>query len=545
MKTRNDFLELKTTADIANLVEISHSKLVYYLYKYKKEKYVNFSIKKKSGGTREINAPIGPLLYIQRKLLDALYVAYSPRPSTQGGVPSKSIVTNASKHTKSQFVINFDLLDFFPTIHFGRVRGMLMANPYNLPGKVATVVANICCYEGKLPQGSPTSPIIANMVCHRMDRDLQKLSINHGFYYTRYFDDITLSTKRKAIPNVISYRLDSENRPYVLGKELLAIIKNNGFSINDKKTRIRTKLESQAVTGIKVNRFLNLDRKFIRQVRAMLHAWERYGHDKAQIEFIQRYDRKHRASDTPEFRRVVKGKIDYIKMVRGDKNDIYKKMLKKYRILETRDFEGSALYKKPVHSEEQLIASVFVIEYEWELNGNYDCAQGTAFALDSYGFITCAHILPPNNAVIQKAEAWRSDHISEKYTIEVISSNRDIDLAILSINASVEQPLIKAERLTFLGHDSKIVVAGFPNYKIGDELYLSSGHVTQRTRVSGIDRYIVSVAIVAGNSGGPVLNENNQVVGVAATGFSGSLQYGATHYHSFIPISALEYLPTT
>jgi len=539
---KDDFYNLRNTHDLSRLLDVSYSKLVYYLYKFPDSKYVSFDLNKKAGGIRKIQAPIPQIRYVQRKLLDVLYEVYVPRPSVHGAVRGRSIVTNASVHLKSKYVINFDLKDFFPSIHFGRVKGMLMAHPYKLPEDVATVISNICCHNSELPQGAPTSPIVANMICHGMDRSFQRLAKKHGFFYTRYFDDITFSTKRKIIPNGVSYRLDDESKKYVLGQEVMDIVNKSGFQINDKKTRVQNRNESQVVTGLKVNRTLNLDRKYIRQIRAMLHAWERYGYKLAMSEFMNKHNSKNRFALDAEYRRVVKGKIDFLKMVRGGENEIYKKLIKKYRILETRDFSDDVLYKRPVFSEEHLRSAIFVIEYEWTLNDEYDCSQGTAFALDGIGFVTCAHILPPDDAVITRAQAWRCGNVLDKYSVEIIKSHKAVDLATINIGTAVDHPLTKIAGLTYFGHNSKVIVAGFPNYKTSDDLYISSGHVTQRTKVSGVDRFIISAAIVGGNSGGPILNESNHVVGVAATGVSGGLQHGATHNHSFIPISALKYL---
>lgn len=539
------FLKSRTPKDIANSLGISLQKLNYYLYKAPLEKrYKSFHIKKKSGGLREIRAPSPTLKFVQQNLLEILCELYSPKPSVHGGVRDRSIITNASPHRKAKLVINFDLNNFFNEIHFGRVRGMFCSRPFEFPTAIATIIANLCCSEGRLPQGAPTSPIIANIICRGLDRDFQNIAKLHGFYYTRYADDITFSTKRSVIPPNIAHTYDGTDGPYTLGDDIITIVKKHGFSINENKTRIQRSSESQVVTGLKVNRFVNVDRKHVRKVRAMLHAWETFGHEASQTVFFEKYDHSNRHADRkPEFRRVVKGHIDYLKMVRGTENEIYKKLVKKYRILEARDFKGDALHKKAMFTDDHLKYSIFIIEYEWEdKDGNFDCSQGTAFALDGFGFVTCAHVLPPDGATVTRSEAWRCTDVIDIFNVEVLKKNTDLDLAIISINTPVEQPLVGAKHITFLGHASKIVVAGFPNYKPGDDVYISSGHVTQRTKVSGIDRFVVSAAIVAGNSGGPVLNEQTRVVGVAATGIGGGVKPGATHYHTFIPISALKYL---
>ena len=166
--------------------------MIYHIYLVQSEKrYKTFDIPKKSGGTRQISTPITALKIIQRKLNQVLQAVYQTKPSVHGFVSSKNVVTNAQNHVKKRYVLNIDLKDFFPSVNFGRVRGMFMATPYGLHPDVATVLAQICCYNNHLPQGAPTSPIITNMICAKMDGQLQRLAKECKATYTRYADDIT------------------------------------------------------------------------------------------------------------------------------------------------------------------------------------------------------------------------------------------------------------------------------------------------------------------------------------------------------------------
>src|SRR5207237_8311575 len=100
--------------------------------------------------------------------------------------------------------LNMDLADFFPSINFGRVRGMLMAPPYGVGAPAATVLAQLCCSENGLPQGAPSSPMLANMVCGRLDGELTALARKFHATYTRYGDDITISLRRYDFPEEIA-----------------------------------------------------------------------------------------------------------------------------------------------------------------------------------------------------------------------------------------------------------------------------------------------------------------------------------------------------
>ena len=132
----------------------------------------------------------------QRKLLACMTEFVTPLDSAHAFTLRRSVVTNARVHLDANLILNIDLLDFFPTFHFDRVKGMYRSRPFYFPDAVATVLAHICCFNGRLPQGAPTSPMIANIICRGLDRDLWRLARNHGCRYTRYADDITFSTKQ-------------------------------------------------------------------------------------------------------------------------------------------------------------------------------------------------------------------------------------------------------------------------------------------------------------------------------------------------------------
>lgn len=332
------FFSLKTPRDIASLLEIEYGRLVYHLHKVPDaSKYKTFEIPKKSGGIREISAPITALKLIQQKLAEILLRVYKPKPSVFGYVLNKNIVLNAQKHKRAKFILNVDLENYFPSINFGRVRGLFIGKPYNLPPAAATVLAQICCHKNILPQGAPTSPIVSNMICAQMDSQLQHLAMNYKCFYTRYADDITFSTFLKEFPSEIASFISLTD--VNLGEELKTIIVSNGFEVNYKKARLQPRYRRQEVTGLIVNKFPNVRRKFVRQVRGMLFAWEKYGITDAEKEYFIKHDNKYRNPklDLPSFRQIIKGKIGFLGMVKGRDDLIYLKLINKYRSLNARD----------------------------------------------------------------------------------------------------------------------------------------------------------------------------------------------------------------
>ena len=321
---RSKFYALEKPQDIADLLEIDLQRLHYHIYKTSKtSRYSIFNIPKRAGGLRTISAPATALKIIQQKLNQVLLQVYSPKPCVHSFLLDRSIVSNAKVHLAKRNIFNIDLEDFFPSINFGRVRGLFMGKPYNLCPTVSTILAQICCFNNQLPQGAPTSPIITNMICAQMDSQLIALAKANKCDYTRYADDITFSTNLRDFPTAL-VTLNSLGQVEV-GAELEQIITQNGFKINKNKIRLRGKNLRQQVTGIIVNRFPNVRRKLVRQIRAMLHAWRKFGLEAAQEEFRRQYDKKHRSEwkKNPSFKRVVKGKIEYLGMVRGKNDPIY------------------------------------------------------------------------------------------------------------------------------------------------------------------------------------------------------------------------------
>ena len=269
---REQCRDLKCPKDIAEMLEVSHRDLNYWIYRTpEKDRYTSFHIAKKSGVSRQIDAPNLNIKILQQKLNTVLQTVYRVKPSAHGFASGKSVKTNADQHTQKQWVFNIDLDNFFHSIHFGRVRGMFMGKPYNLPADVSTVLAHMCCYQGCLPQGAPTSPIISNMICAQMDSQLQQLAKSNRSTYTRHADDITFSVTSRRFPPALAY-IDSLNQVHV-GGNLRQVIVDNGFAINENKIWLRGCHQRQEVTGVTVNNHTNLPRRFTNQIRAMLHAW--------------------------------------------------------------------------------------------------------------------------------------------------------------------------------------------------------------------------------------------------------------------------------
>lgn len=268
-------------SDVADLLGFSPSGLSFVLYKQGASgKYKKFPIPKKGGGFREICAPIGAIKAVQRELATVLKVcraeileATPRRPLSHGFRENLSIITNAQNHTVRRYVLNLDLADFFPTFNFGRVRGFFLKDhDFALHEKVATVLAQIACFENTLPQGSPCSPVIADMIAHVLDVRLVGLAKKSRVTYSRYADDLTFSTNQKEYPVGLAKPGAGTADPWVIGDELLKQIEGAGFTVNPAKTRMQFRGSRQVVTGLTVNAKVNVSQRYWRSIRSMCHA---------------------------------------------------------------------------------------------------------------------------------------------------------------------------------------------------------------------------------------------------------------------------------
>jgi RNA-directed DNA polymerase len=277
-------------SDVAKLLDFKPKAVSYILYKQPAvTKYKTFQIPKRNGGQRTIKAPVDALKLLQRRLSDLLQdcvdeinTAKRRKDRTAHGFKRKrSIITNARQHRHRRWVFNLDLEDFFPSINFGRVRGFLLKNrDFELHEDVATVITQIACHDNSLPQGSPCSPVISNLVAHLLDMRLVKLACETGCTYSRYADDLTFSTNKKAFPADIavpSGTEDSASHLWLPGEALQKVIERTGFRINAKKTHQMYRTSRQDVTGLVVNKKINVRWEYRHAVRAMVHSLVKTG----------------------------------------------------------------------------------------------------------------------------------------------------------------------------------------------------------------------------------------------------------------------------
>jgi len=213
--------------------------------------YRSFLIPKRSGGQREIAAPIPLLLHCQRWILERVLSRSRIHDAAHGGVHNRSALTNARIHAGAAAILKLDIKDFFPSVSTGRGVGVFRRLGY--PANVATTLALLCFCKGKLPQGGACSTAIANSILFRLDSRLSKLGEKLGLSYTRYVDDLTFSG---AYIGVGFQDIVKE------------IVISEGFEINEDKTRLMRNASPKFVTGISLSSGApRVPRKFRRSTR--------------------------------------------------------------------------------------------------------------------------------------------------------------------------------------------------------------------------------------------------------------------------------------
>ncbi len=345
--------EATSLKQVADFLGVKPGMLSFLLYKKPKAGlYKKFEIPKRHGGVREILAPESELKLLQHRLSNLLQecqreinkILGHAEDETHLGVAHgfkrhHTIMTNGRAHVARRYVFNVDLQDFFGSINFGRVRGFFIKNNnFSLHEDVATVLAQIACYENKLPQGSPCSPVISNLIGHSLDIHLAQLAESVGATYTRYADDLTFSTNKPKFPTRIAVQV-SEHK-WEPGRDLKRIVARNGFSFNPSKTRMQYRDSRQEVTGLTVNRKVNVPANYRYTVRAMVDNLFKTG----EFQFVYKKLNEHGelvVKQSKGRRKQLLGMLSYI-----DQVDRYNKKLREDNALPVIATEGrTALFR--------------------------------------------------------------------------------------------------------------------------------------------------------------------------------------------------------
>ena len=274
-------------------------------------------LKKPSGQIRLIEIPKTRLKEMQRKVLVRILQKIPPHSAVHGFVNGRSIKTFAGPHAGQRVVVRMDLQDFFPTFPAARIAAFFRSAGY--PNSVADLLAGLCTNSVRfdpqkrialgikpehlrdardlysrphLPQGAPTSPALANICSYRMDCRLSRLAETVGATYTRYADDLAFSGDDRFERHVDRF-----------STHVAAILLEEGFHVNFRKTRIMRRGVRQHLAGVVVNDRTNVFRPDFDRLKAILTNCVRHG------------ARTQNRESHPDFRSHLQGRIAFVEMV--------------------------------------------------------------------------------------------------------------------------------------------------------------------------------------------------------------------------------------
>lgn len=308
-------LAVQQPSHLCNLLHISFHKLEKILHN---PKYAEFYILKKNKSGRRIHAPNKNLKLLQRRLnlyLQAWYSCIRPKISNgftknyKKGKYNCNIYSNAMPHRHKKHVLNIDLKDFFSSINAKTIYQLFTSSLFRFKPEIAKILTLLTTHKGMLPTGAPTSPVLSNFFCYNLDLALWQHCKKNQINYSRFADDFTFSANKYFTIQQV--------------EGIKAIIQQNRFVINPEKIRLHSSAKRQLVTGLVVNNKVNVNRKFIRKIRAVLHDAEFHGIAKAAATYFKETHADEMLQN--KFMNSISGGIAFVGQIRGFDDVIYKR----------------------------------------------------------------------------------------------------------------------------------------------------------------------------------------------------------------------------
>jgi retron-type reverse transcriptase len=222
--------------------------------------YGYLAVPKGEDSWREIRPPNYFLRQIQRCLLRRLYDTLRLPNYLHGGLPNRSIVTHATRHVGQPMVGTFDIRNFYPSTTRDKIEPVLFEAGFR--GEAASVVASLVLFGGTLPQGAPTSGLLANLAFIPVDRYIRRFCRRHELRFTRFVDDVAISGAQELRE---------------LGGAIGQMVLSCGYELATEKTRFYSSSERQIVTGLVVNNRLRPTKEFVRGLKAKVRFCLEFG----------------------------------------------------------------------------------------------------------------------------------------------------------------------------------------------------------------------------------------------------------------------------
>jgi len=536
---------MSTLEDLANILKEKDT-LIKHLVYTDKNTYISFTLTKKNGTKRIIHAPNPMLKRIQRKIKSQLEKIYIPPNCVKGFCINESIKNNALPHINKNNVFNIDLKNFFPSLSAGRVYGIFISKLFNFSEEVAFYLTKLCTVDNMLPQGSPASPIISNIISYNMDIDIMNYCKKFNISFTRYADDLTFSSNRNRFPKGLVEIKDKKAKP---GEILYKIINKNNFEINEDKIRFFHSSVRQEVTNLTVNEKVNINKKYIKRIRTCLHNIELNGLSKATKTFYEiEYDRKleNPSSKQEEHHlNVLKGRIEFIRFILGNENLIFLKYAIKY----------NSIVGEEVFDTTFLTLVDYCTQRIYLIKNSTETSIGSGFITEDGYFITSTHVLFNKDVFRSKEDFdkikkelpydyngsnivdfiyYKRDYLDKPKSLHNIKiTKKQFDSDIYLQKRKFKSKKVKLADDFDYSINSEVFLVGFGEYNKGEKPKFISSRIIGDSIFFERKYYQIKDKVYHGMSGGAVFNKTKEVIGII---YCGEI-YNDSINNGFIPIN--------
>ena len=293
-------------------------------------------LRKKNGKIRIINAPLSALKYVQYRIL---YGILNFLPVSRYATAYKrgaTLKANAAPHTGKKYLLKLDIKDFFGSIYFDMVYSAAFNTKY-FPKHIGAMITALCCRDGVLPQGAPTSPALSNLVMKNFDDNLGAWCEKRGIAYTRYCDDMTFS---------------ADTPLYTVFEKVKSMLEGTSFELNEEKTHFVSKGSRQSVTGLTVNEKVAVSSDYKRNLRQELYYVFKFGPADSLLHRGNEDYHEDGVINVLRYLDCLEGKINYVLSVEGG-NEYFKKALNSIRKLRM-DYGSSPHNYKPFFGNDSI-----------------------------------------------------------------------------------------------------------------------------------------------------------------------------------------------